>query len=103
MDAATVPMHFAQSAREVRTTCCYCGVGCGVLAATDGQRIVSVRGDPEHPANHGRLCSKGATLHLTGDIASRALYPMQRRQRGTPLLRARWNNTLDGLAARFAA
>ena len=51
-----------EQARVVRTTCPYCGVGCGVLAevAADGQ--VSVRGDPDHPANFGRLCSKGSAL-----------------------------------------
>ena len=51
--------------KEVKTTCPYCGVGCGVLATTDGKRITAVRGDPEHPANFGRLCTKGSTLHLT--------------------------------------
>ena len=89
--------------REVKTTCCYCGVGCGVIATTDGERITAVRGDPEHPANFGKLCSKGSTLHLTTGLAGRALYPLQRRERGTPLRRANWSNTLNGLAARFAA
>ena len=44
-----------------RTTCPYCGVGCGVLLDRDGDGV-TVRGDPDHPANHGRLCSKGAAL-----------------------------------------
>ncbi|HEX7916775.1 hypothetical protein, partial [Rudaea sp.] len=57
------------AARTTRSTCCYCGVGCGVLIETalddDGaETIVGVRGDPEHPANFGRLCSKGSALHL---------------------------------------
>ena len=90
-------------AREVKTTCCYCGVGCGVIATTDGSRITAVRGDPEHPANFGKLCSKGSTLHLTAGPAGRALHPLQRRERGAPLARACWDNTLEGLAARFAA
>ena len=68
--------------REVKTTCCYCGVGCGVLATTDGDHVIAVRGDPDHPANRGKLCSKGSTLHLTTGLAGRALYPMQRRERG---------------------
>ena len=51
--------------QEVKSTCCYCGVGCGLLIESEGDRIVGVRGDPEHPANLGRLCTKGATLHLT--------------------------------------
>ena len=89
--------------REVRTTCCYCGVGCGVLATTDGDRVLSVRGDPDHPANRGKLCSKGSTLHLTTGLNGRALYPMHRRARGQPLQRSTWNDTLDRLAESFAA
>ena len=74
---------------ETRSTCPYCGVGCGVIIASDGQQITGVRGDPEHPANFGRLCTKGSTLHLTATQAvtrqSRLLRPMQRQQRqGTP-------------------
>jgi bacterioferritin-associated ferredoxin len=42
---------------EVKSTCCYCGVGCGAVVATEGGRITGVSGDPEHPANFGRLCS----------------------------------------------
>jgi nitrite reductase (NADH) small subunit len=60
---------------EVATTCCYCGVGCGVLAKVEKKNeIVSVRGDPRHPANRGHLCAKGLSLHK-GDPSFRALYP----------------------------
>ncbi len=44
------------------STCCYCGVGCGVLIEHDGEKILGVAGDPSHPANLGKLCSKGASL-----------------------------------------
>ena len=75
-----------QDARETRSTCPYCGVGCGVLIRTEGTTIVDVRGDPDHPANFGRLCSKGSTLHLTAapHIAAQArlLHPMRRSRRG---------------------
>ncbi|MFO6217869.1 hypothetical protein ACLBVF_34960, partial [Pseudomonas aeruginosa] len=64
--------------RTTASTCCYCGVGCGVLIEHDGERILGVQGDPRHPANFGRLCSKGASLHLTGDLQARALYPQLR-------------------------
>jgi assimilatory nitrate reductase catalytic subunit len=50
---------------ETRSTCPYCGVGCGVIIRSEGDRITGVRGDPDHPANFGRLCTKGSTLHLT--------------------------------------
>ena len=68
--------------REVPSTCCYCGVGCGVIIETDGERITGVRGDPTHPANFGRLCTKGSTLHLTAGADARALYPELRCSRG---------------------
>ena len=57
-------------AGEVRTTCPYCGVGCGVLASPQG-----VRGDPDHPANRGRLCSKGTALIETVGLEDRLLAP----------------------------
>ena len=61
--------------RTVRTTCPYCGVGCGVLAVRGMDGDVTVRGDPAHPANRGRLCSKGAALAETLDLEDRLLRP----------------------------
>ena len=60
---------------ETKATCPYCGVGCGVLIEHDGSRITGVRGDPGHPANFGRLCTKGSTLHLTARPETRLMYP----------------------------
>jgi len=59
----------------VRTTCPYCGVGCGVLVTREPGGAHSVQGDPEHPANFGRLCSKGAALVETLDVSDRLLAP----------------------------
>jgi assimilatory nitrate reductase catalytic subunit len=87
---------------ETRSACCYCGVGCGVIVETKDGRISGVRGDPEHPANFGRLCTKGATLHLTAHGHGRALYPELRVGRASPRRRHRWDETLDHLADRFA-
>jgi anaerobic selenocysteine-containing dehydrogenase len=56
---------------DVKTLCPYCGVGCGLIATTDGERTLSVRGDPDHPANFGRLCPKGATVAQTVDVTTR--------------------------------
>jgi len=61
--------------KTIRTTCPYCGVGCGVLVNLGDQGDVSVKGDPEHPANYGRLCSKGAALGDTLGVEGRLLYP----------------------------
>ncbi|WP_405401639.1 molybdopterin-dependent oxidoreductase [Paracoccus sp. Ld10] len=80
----------------VRTTCPYCGVGCGVLATPDGQGGLVVRGDPDHPANHGRLCVKGAALGETVATEGRLLTP---RIDGAD---APWDVALDLVADRFA-
>jgi assimilatory nitrate reductase catalytic subunit len=94
---------------ETRTVCPYCGVGCGVIVQTQGigplRHITGVRGDPEHPANHGRLCTKGSTLHLTAasSIAkqTRLTTPMLRAQRAQPVQPVDWDVALDTLAARL--
>ncbi|PYE86714.1 assimilatory nitrate reductase (NADH) alpha subunit apoprotein [Phyllobacterium leguminum] len=62
-------------AAETKTTCPYCGVGCGVIASVADDGGVSVRGDPDHPANFGRLCSKGSALAETIDLDGRLLFP----------------------------
>ena len=94
------------AAREVKATCCYCGVGCGVLIATDGLQVTGVRGDPDHPANFGRLCTKGSTLHLSATRAvqqqARALTPQLRTRRDQPRIDSGWDATLDHLARTFA-
>ncbi len=59
---------------EIRTTCPYCGVGCGVVARTEAGKV-TVRGDEQHPANYGRLCVKGAALGETTGLAGRLLSP----------------------------
>lgn len=87
--------HFA-----VRTTCPYCGVGCGILAAPDGEGGAAIAGDPAHPANFGRLCSKGSALGETLALESRLLYPMVRSSEGT-LERASWDESLDAVADGF--
>src|SRR2546426_180017 len=92
-----------QAMKETKSTCCYCGVGCGVVIASERERIIGVRGDPDHPANFGRLCTKGATLHLSARPDLRALHPELRRNRSEPRGRVPWDEALDHAAARFAA
>lgn len=87
---------------ETRSTCCYCGVGCGVIIESDGERISGVRGDPDHPANFGRLCSKGSSLHLTTRPEHRLLQPELRTERTTQRLPLSWDTALDHAAERFA-
>ena len=90
------------SQRQVTaSTCCYCGVGCGVLIEHDGERILDVRGDPDHPANLGRLCSKGSSLHLTGDLAARALHPELRLGKQLARSRVDWDSALEHADSSF--
>lgn len=86
---------------EVKSTCCYCGVGCGVLIETEGGVMTGVRGDPDHPANRGRLCTKGATLHLTADTTCRLKFPERRVLRGHMGEQISWDSALDEAATRF--
>lgn len=78
-----------------RTTCPYCGVGCGVAATVDETKQVSVAGDSAHPSNKGSLCSKGTALADTVDLGGRLLYPM------VDGIRADWETALDRVAAGF--
>ncbi|MEX0350646.1 MAG: molybdopterin-dependent oxidoreductase [Paracoccaceae bacterium] len=80
---------------EIRSTCAYCGVGCGVLLRPDGADGLAVRGDPDHPANHGRLCSKGMALGETVGSSHRLLAP---RVFGEDVS---WDDALQLVADRF--
>jgi assimilatory nitrate reductase catalytic subunit len=79
----------------VRTTCPYCGVGCGVLATPRPDGSVAIAGDPSHPANFGRLCSKGSALGETLSLDGRLLYPEIGGRR------AGWDEALDLVASTF--
>ncbi|HEX8664381.1 MAG TPA: molybdopterin-dependent oxidoreductase [Beijerinckiaceae bacterium] len=80
----------------VRTTCPYCGVGCGLVARPDGRGDAAIEGDPEHPANFGRLCSKGSALGETLGLEGRLLHPMVDGRRAT------WDEALDRVARGFS-
>ncbi|MBS1132378.1 MAG: assimilatory nitrate reductase alpha subunit apoprotein [Proteobacteria bacterium] len=85
---------------EVKSTCCYCGVGCGVLIETESGVVTGLRGDPEHPANRGRLCTKGATLNQTVNPTYRLQFPEKRLVRGQGGQRLSWELALDEAAER---
>ena len=78
-----------------KTTCPYCGVGCGVLATRLDDGTITVKGDPDHPANFGRLCSKGLALGETLGAAQRLLYPLVRGQRRS------WKDAVELVAEKF--
>ncbi|WP_371268776.1 molybdopterin-dependent oxidoreductase [Variovorax sp. PDC80] len=77
-----------------------------MIIESEGAQITGVRGDPDHPANFGRLCTKGSTLHLTASAPitrqTRLLRPMQRARRGEAPQPLDWDAALDQAAGRFA-
>ena len=94
------------SVSETKSTCPYCGVGCGVIIESQGNQITGVRGDPDHPANFGRLCTKGSTLHLTASatvtLQTRLLQPMRRNHRKEKPQAVSWDQALGFAVEGFA-
>jgi assimilatory nitrate reductase catalytic subunit len=83
----------------IRTTCAYCGVGCGVQATPKGDGTFAIAGDKQHPANMGRLCVKGSALGETVGLEGRLLYPQVREADG--LRRVSWDEALDKVAGEW--
>jgi assimilatory nitrate reductase catalytic subunit len=81
--------------KTVRTTCAYCGVGCGITAKVTGSRTVEIAGDKDHPANFGKLCSKGTHLGETTGLEGRLLHPMIGERR------ASWDEALGQVAGKM--
>ncbi len=96
MGAGLLETEMQAGGNTTRTTCPYCGVGCGVIATVADNGAVTVKGDPEHPANFGRLCSKGSALAETIDLEGRVLFPeILGRQTD-------WDEALDLVAEKFS-
>ncbi|WP_299899208.1 nitrate reductase [uncultured Aquimarina sp.] len=88
--------------KSYKTTCSYCGVGCGIIAKKDAKGVITVEGDPDHPVNRGMLCSKGMNLHhVVQDKSDRILYPQMRWSKGHELQRVSWDKALDRAVAVF--
>jgi ferredoxin-nitrate reductase len=89
---------------EIKTTCSYCGVGCGIVVTNDAKNGVTVTGDKDHPVNKGMLCSKGMNLHyVVNDTSDRILHPEMRWSKSHPLERVSWDAALDRAAAVFSS
>src|SRR6187399_321468 len=85
-----------------KTTCCYCGVGCGINVQKDALGRITVEGDKDHPVNNGMLCSKGMNLHYTvNDNSDRLLYPEMRFNRSQQRQRVSWDIALERTVAVF--
>lgn len=87
--------------RWIATTCGYCSVGCGMLVGVKDGRAVSVRGNPEHPVNLGKLCPKGLSEHYTLEAPNRAKWPLLRKK--GKLVRVDWDEALNAMVERFQA
>ena len=90
--------------QSFRTTCSYCGVGCGIIVKKDRNNNIVVAGDPDHPVNKGMLCSKGMNLHhAMRDKSDRLMYPEMRWSRSHPLQRVSWSEAMKRAAAVFSS
>ncbi len=85
------------------TTCCYCGVGCGIKIQKDNAGTLQLSGDEDHPVNKGMLCSKGMNLHYTVmDKSDRLLFPQMRYNKNRPRQRVSWDAAIERIAAVFS-
>lgn len=90
------------SVESYKTTCSYCGVGCGIVVNKTKDGKLQVEGDPDHPVNRGMLCSKGRSLHYVAmDMTDRLTYPEMRWARNLPLERVTWDSALERTARVF--
>ncbi len=95
VDAKSSASRASVAAAATRTACPYCGVGCGILATPKDDGTAEIVGDPEHPANLGRLCIKGAALGETLSLEDRILHPLVDGKQTA------WDTALDLVALRF--
>jgi anaerobic selenocysteine-containing dehydrogenase len=85
----------------INSTCGYCSVGCGMQLGVKDGRVVSVRGNPDHPVNKGKLCPKGLAEHYAIEADGRAKYPLMRKNR--ELVRVSWQEAIGTMVERFRA
>lgn len=88
---------------KVKSVCPYCGVGCGIVLEVSGNRVVKLTGDKTHPANFGRLCTKGSTAALAITESGRMEYAYIRQERKAPPVKAGMNEAITGTAKRLRA
>ncbi|WP_010521753.1 nitrate reductase [Aquimarina agarivorans] len=87
-----------------KTTCSYCGVGCGIVASKDANGAITVEGDKDHPVNKGMLCSKGMNLHhVVQDKTDRLVEPQMRWSKNHDLQDVSWDTALERAAAVFSS
>jgi len=92
-----------ENTNEYKTVCPYCGVGCGVILKTRGSKVTGLRGDPDHPSNKGKLCSKGLNLHNTIHHKDRLTHPLIRDSKKSPFTSTTWDKALDRISDKFSS
>jgi formate dehydrogenase major subunit len=89
-----------KDAKETKTVCPYCSVGCGIIVYTKDGKVVNTEGDPDHPINEGTLCSKGASLYQLINNPLRLTKPKYRAAGATEFKEVEWDWALDEIAKR---
>jgi len=92
------------SKKTYKSTCSYCGVGCGIIVTKDAKDMLIVEGDPDHPVNRGMLCSKGMNLnYVVQNTSDRILYPEMRWSRSHPSQKVSWETAMKRAASVFGS
>jgi len=85
-------------AKETRTICPYCSVGCGIVVQTKDGKVVNAEGDRDHPINEGTLCSKGVSINSLAENPLRVTKPLYRAPGGGDWKEISWDEALDRIA-----
>jgi len=98
------PLH--KPVGETPTICCFCAVGCGAIVAAQDGRVVNLEGDPDHPINHGSLCSKGLALAqlntVDGELNPKRLQKVKYRAPGSSTWEEKdWSWAIEQIARRI--
>jgi formate dehydrogenase major subunit len=89
-----------KNAKETKTICPYCSVGCGIIVHTANGKVINAEGDPDHPINEGTLCSKGSSLYEIINNPLRLTKPKYRAAGATEFKEVEWDWALDEIAKR---
>jgi len=89
-----------KDAKETRTICPFCSVGCGILVQTKDGKVINTEGDPDHPINEGTLCSKGSSVSQIINNPTRLTKPKYRAAGATEFKEVEWDWALDEIAKR---
>ncbi|MGY4531957.1 sulfite reductase (NADPH) flavoprotein alpha-component [Pseudomonas sp. TE3786] len=91
----------ATTSKSVRSVCPYCGVGCGIVMQVENNLIVKVSGDKQHPANAGRLCTKGSTCGQAVANSGRMEHAFMRQERNRDPVRVGIEQAIEATASRL--